>query len=158
MIRWLEDVEPVSTPYWMKRLREGNNENDQDAQAFEEWDLSSMQEGQEDLEEDAYVRLICHGVFHQRLVEEHGAFLSFLFISIVASVLYSFFDQDVGSCIVDWNPETAAQIYQAQCTLIFEQMQNPEMLEEIEAQADDFAPTANANQDATEIACPRVDG
>ena len=56
MIRWLEDVEPVSTPYWMKRLREGNNESDQDAQAFEEWDLSSIQEGEENLEEDAYVR------------------------------------------------------------------------------------------------------
>ena len=52
MIRWLEDVEPVSTPYWMKRLREGNNESDQDAQAFEEWDLSSIQEGEENLEED----------------------------------------------------------------------------------------------------------
>ena len=84
----------------------------------------------------------------------------YIYIYIVDSFLFFFFfffAQDVGSCIVDWNPETAAQIYQAHCELLFEQLQNPEMLDGIEDQADGFVPASNANQDAPELVCPGVD-
>ncbi|MEO0480803.1 MAG: hypothetical protein AAF196_15125 [Planctomycetota bacterium] len=89
MIRWLENVEPVSTPYWMKRLREGNNESEQDAQAFEEWDLSSIQEGQENVEEDTYVRLIntvAESFIDAKLTNAGFSLLMFFFRTLAAAL------------------------------------------------------------------------
>ena len=57
MIHWLEDVEPVTSPFWIKKIQ-GNVEDDEEqceapqkSSTEKSWDMNELDQRQEDFEE-----------------------------------------------------------------------------------------------------------